>query len=160
LREFGDVGENGGSQCRIFITAGHVPIEDPPINIVLAEILSFLCLYQTKMLGPPLISVLGRDPNRLHNINANSFQQNVVTTVNGWQFAAFYSDARTDDSVGGCYVNLARRQIPILGGAGDWHYLTFEDYKQIADDGHNGINIGVCKGDGTVHVAFDHHCDQ
>jgi hypothetical protein len=54
-------------------------------------------------------------------------------------------------------VNLARRQI---FPAGEWQFLTFKDYKQIADDGHNGINIGVCKGDETIHVAFDHHCDQ
>jgi hypothetical protein len=81
----------------------------------------------------------------------------VITTVNGWQFASFYTDATTDNDVGGCYVNLARRQI---FPAGEWQFLTFKDYKQIADDGHNGINIGVCKGDETIHVAFDHHCDQ
>jgi hypothetical protein len=37
---------------------------------------------------------------------------------------------------------------------------VFDDYEQRSDDGHNTISVGVCKGDGTVHVAFDHHCDR
>lgn len=36
--------------------------------------------------------ILGQDPDRVHRINANSFQQNAITTVNRWQYAAFYTD--------------------------------------------------------------------
>lgn len=112
------------------------------------------------MLESPIVSILGEDPDRVHNINANSFQQNVLTTVNGWQYAALYTDQVGGKKIDCCFVKLARRRVLPLGESGPWQTFTFEDYRQVADDGHNGINIGVCKGDGTIHVAFDHHCDQ
>jgi hypothetical protein len=108
------------------------------------------------MLQEPVVSVLGQDPDRKHRINANSFQQNAITTLNGWQFVAFYTDA-TEGKTGSCHVNLARRQI--VSPEERWQKLTFDD-KQIIDDGHNTISIGVCSGDRTLHLAFDHHCDQ
>ena len=118
-------------------------------------------LIHPTMLSAPTISILGQDPNRTHRINANSFQQHAITTINGFQYAAFYSSPHAAKP-STCYVNLSRR--PILQtngskGAGPWETLIFEDYEQTVDDGHNTISIGVCRGDGTVHVAFDHHCD-
>lgn len=114
-------------------------------------------------LTSPTITILGQDPNRKHRINANSFQQNAITTVKGWQYAAFYTPVLPGKSGAGCYVNIARRQLlPGLapGRSSEWQVLTFEDYEQVRDDGHNTISIGVCEGDGTIHMAFDHHCDQ
>jgi hypothetical protein len=108
------------------------------------------------------ISFLGQDPDRKHRINANSFQQNALTTVNGWQYAAFYTDVFESEKAGKCHVNLARRKISpsdIPCAIGAWETLTLDDYDQSTDDGHNTISIGVCKGDGTIHIAFDHHCD-
>ncbi|KAF4625613.1 hypothetical protein G7Y89_g12553 [Cudoniella acicularis] len=113
------------------------------------------------MLQSPLISVLGKDPQRKHRINANSFQQNAITTVNGWQYAAFYTEDSKNTGV--CHVNLSRRKIDlskIYTAQAHWETITFDDYDQIADDGHNIISIGVAKGDGTIHCAFDHHCDR
>lgn len=115
----------------------------------------------TMSLQKPTISILGRDPSREHRINANSFQQNAITTVNGWQYVAFYTEAGLDES-GSCYVNLSRRQIfpgEVVVEVGDWETLTFKDYAQTHDDGHNTVSIGICRGDGTIHMAFDHHCD-
>ncbi|KUJ22481.1 uncharacterized protein LY89DRAFT_704198 [Mollisia scopiformis] len=114
-------------------------------------------------LESPVLSILGRDPARIHRINANSFQQHALTTSNGWQYAAFYTDkASPDEQNGKCLVNLARRNV--LGTKKDelseWSIMTFDDYEQSVDDGHNTISIGVCKGDGTIHVAFDHHCNE
>ncbi|RDL34554.1 uncharacterized protein BP5553_07682 [Venustampulla echinocandica] len=114
------------------------------------------------MLNAPAINRLGQDPGRAHRINANSFQQNAITTVKGWQYVAFYTEDKGDPS-NGCYVNLARRKVGPLGLRREeegWEVLTFEDYKQVVDDGHNTISIGVCRGDGTIHIAFDHHCDK
>lgn len=108
------------------------------------------------MLQEPIVSVLGKDPERKHRINANSFQQNAITTVNGWQYVAFYTDAGYG-KIGRCYANLARRQT--FQQEGTWQSITFED-EQTVDDGHNTISIGVCAGDGTIHMAFNHHCDQ
>ncbi|KAJ3939952.1 uncharacterized protein N0V96_009945 [Colletotrichum fioriniae] len=100
-------------------------------------------------------SELALDARREHRINANSFQQDALTTFNGWQYTCFYThkDARSN----ALFVSLARR--PIRDSLGSWETLTFEDYEQTADDGHNTISIGVCAGDGTIHVSFDHHCD-
>lgn len=105
---------------------------------------------------------LGHDPDREHRINANSFQQNALTTVNGWQYAAFYTDASKVEKPGICHVNLARRNVsPGTSTASrSWETLTLDDYDQSIDDGHNTISIGVCKGDGTIHISFDHHCDS
>jgi BNR repeat-containing family member len=115
------------------------------------------------MLEDPVISVLGRDPTRKHRINSNSFQQNAITSINGWQYAALFTDEIKEDRKDGCYLNLARRQLARAGvtdTAGAWQAILFEDYLQTVDDGHNTISIGVCRGDGTIHIAFDHHCDQ
>ena len=115
------------------------------------------------MLENPAISILGNDPARKHRITANSFQQNAITTINGWQYGVFYTDKVKGENKDGCFVNLSRRQITPSGSLnqnGDWQTFVFEDYKQIVDDGHNTISIGVCKGDGTIHLAFDHHCDE
>ncbi|PVH85895.1 hypothetical protein DL98DRAFT_483067, partial [Cadophora sp. DSE1049] len=114
-------------------------------------------------LPSPTITILGQDPNRNHRINANSFQQSTITTIQGWQYAAFYTAVLPGKSGSGCYVNIARRQVstePATGSSSEWQVLTFEDYEQVRDDGHNTISIGVCEGDGTIHLAFDHHCDQ
>lgn len=109
------------------------------------------------------MSVLGQDPERVHRINANSFQQNAITTVNGWQYATFYSDWLDGKKQDCCYVSIARRRLVGLGTEDEsraWETLTFLDYQQTHDDGHNTISIGICKEDGTIHVSFDHHCDK
>jgi hypothetical protein len=114
------------------------------------------------MLPAPTISILGQDPNRAHRINANSFQQHAITTINSFQYAAFYTSPNPAKP-STCYINLARRpivQTRFSNDVGRWETLLFEDYEQTVDDGHNTISIGVCRGDGTVHVAFDHHCDR
>lgn len=103
----------------------------------------------------PTITTLGPDPPTVHRINSNAFQQSALTTFRERQYAAFYtSSSPAPDSPR--YVNLARRTIP----QGAWEIITFTDYQQTADDGHNTISIGICTGDGTIHVSFDHHCDE
>lgn len=118
-------------------------------------------MKERKMLEGPRLSDLAEDPrSKVHRINANSFQQNVITTINEWQYAVYYTEEQKNADSRVCYVNLARRAVqgPKEGKA--WDKLTFRDYEQTADDGHNTISVGVCKGDGTIHFAFDHHCDK
>lgn len=116
------------------------------------------------MLRSPVISVLGTDPDRQHRINANSFQQDAIVSSHGWQYAAFYSARRPSERHDPVYVHLSRRQLRSAKGTklvvSHWETIVFEDYGQTTDDGHNTISIGVCDGDGTIHVAFDHHCDR
>ncbi|RHZ47005.1 BNR repeat-containing protein [Aspergillus thermomutatus] len=102
----------------------------------------------------PTTYILGDDPNTTHRLNACSFQQSAITTFSGHQYAGFYTSKL---SLGPRQVTLARHDI--TKPTSPWQCLTFEDYQQTTDDGHNAISIGICAGDGTIHIAFDHHCD-
>ncbi|MBK8580643.1 MAG: BNR-4 repeat-containing protein [Flavobacteriales bacterium] len=48
------------------------------------------------------------------------------------------------------------RKVP---GASTWETIIFNDYLKTSADSHNGIGIGICPGDGTIHLAFDNHND-
>lgn len=78
-------------------------------------------------------------------LNGESFQQEGVLTFEGYQYTAFWNTAR--------HVVLARRALP----NGEWQSLEFTDYANTESDAHNTISIGVAPGDGTLHLAFDHH---
>lgn len=105
----------------------------------------------------PVVSILGDDPDTVNRLNANAFQQNAITTFNGFQYAALYTASPKHPSRVR-YVTLARRNLHTKDKS--WEYLIFDDYEQTTDDGHNTISIGICTGDGTIHVSFDHHCDD
>lgn len=79
-------------------------------------------------------------------INGLAFQQEAVLSHAGWQYVGYYDSARR--------VCLARRKLP----AGEWQVIRFGDYDFRSDDAHNTISIGLCEQDGTIHMAFDHHC--
>lgn len=78
-------------------------------------------------------------------LNGESFQQDGIVSYKGFQYVAFWNSAR--------HVVLARRQLP----NGSWDALEFTDYTNTEGDAHNTISIGICPGDGTIHLAFDHH---
>src|SRR5687768_5560110 len=78
-------------------------------------------------------------------MNGESFQQDGITTVAGWQYTAFWDQSG--------HVNLSRRQLP--GGA--WQNLRLTDYATTSTDSHNTISIGISRQDGTIHLAFDMH---
>ena len=78
-------------------------------------------------------------------MNGESFQQNGITSFNGWQYAAFWDQSG--------HVNLSRRQLP----SGGWHNLVLTDYTTSSTDSHNVICIGISAQDGTIHLAFDMH---
>ena len=106
------------------------------------------------MLAKPNVTVLGLDPLTTHRLNANSFQQHALTSFKGWQYAVFYT-SDTQHHGAPRYVNVARR----LSGAPEWETVGLRDYEQTTDDGHNTISLGICEGDGTLHLSFDLHCD-
>lgn len=98
---------------------------------------------------------LGTDPrDRQHRINANSFQQDAITTFRGWQYAVYYTDSSVHPN-GSLVVNIARRPL-----RGQWMSIRLQDYVNRTDDGHNTISIGISHGDGTIHLSFDHHCNE
>jgi hypothetical protein len=107
------------------------------------------------MLSEPAVTVLGPDPaHRRCILNGNAFQQDAVTSFNGWQYAAFYSSI-SPSYPEPLYIHVARRKLPSL----QWQVLVLDDYPQTVDDGHNTVQVGICPGDGTVHLSYDHHCD-
>lgn len=81
-------------------------------------------------------------------MNGESFQQDGITTFNGWQYTAYW------DQNG--YVNVSRRQLP----AAPWQNLRLTDYATSSTNSHNTISIGISPQDGTLHLAFDMHSSQ
>ena len=80
-------------------------------------------------------------------INGQAFQQDGVASHKGYQYATYYDADRR--------LCVARRKLP----AADWEVIRFEDYRiGEHNDIHNVATLGVCPGDGTIHLAFDHHC--
>ncbi|PYH80243.1 hypothetical protein BO82DRAFT_433442 [Aspergillus uvarum CBS 121591] len=102
----------------------------------------------------PQTSILSPDPPTTHRLNACAYQQSALTTLAHTQYAAFYTPTPDPTTR---FLTLARRDLS--NQTGEWHHLTFTDYAQRTDDGHNTISLGICAGDGTIHLAFDHHCD-
>lgn len=108
------------------------------------------------MLSDPTVTVLGRDAaHRRHAINGYAFQQDAITSYNGWQYVVFYSALAPDSAPEPLFIHLARRHLP----SATWETIVFKDYPQTTDDGHNTVQMGICQGDGTIHLSYDHHCD-
>lgn len=78
-------------------------------------------------------------------MNGESFQQDAITSYQGWQYAVFWDSSSR--------VNIARRQLP----AGSWQDVVLTDYKTSSSDSHNVISLGISRADGTLHLAFDMH---
>ena len=77
--------------------------------------------------------------------NGQTFQQEAVLTFSGYQYATYYAH--------GGALCLARRKLD----DGPWQALRFEDYRIAHEDVHNVAVLGICAGDGTIHLAYDHH---
>ncbi|OHF01652.1 hypothetical protein CORC01_03142 [Colletotrichum orchidophilum] len=120
-----------------------------------------MSLNELHRLQAPVVTVLGRDPaHRKCVLNGNAFQQDAIISFKGWQYAVFYSSGpsparRNDIELEPLYVCLARRKLPST----EWQAIVFDDYRQTTDDGHNTVQMGICPGDGTIHLSYDHHCD-
>jgi hypothetical protein len=78
-------------------------------------------------------------------VNGQTFQQDAVTSFQGFQYATYYDAARK--------LCVARRKV----GAGEWQVIRFADHRFKGNDTHNVSVIGICEQDGTIHLSFDHH---
>ncbi|KAI1119055.1 hypothetical protein F5Y14DRAFT_119831 [Nemania sp. NC0429] len=112
------------------------------------------------LLSNPSRTTLGQDPtHRTHAINGYAFQQDAIRSFRGWQYACFYASSSSSRAANAkkepLFVHLSRRKLP----DGPWQTIVFEDYPQTTDDGHNTVQLGICPGDGTIHLSYDHHCD-
>jgi hypothetical protein len=81
-------------------------------------------------------------------INGQTFQQEALISFKEYQYAAYFAD--------GGVLSVARRKLP----AGAWEVIRFSDYRMKPhNDAHNVVTIGLCREDGTLHLAYDHHVD-
>lgn len=84
-------------------------------------------------------------------INLRGHQHHSIISSNGYQYSAFYSVI--GNNLATRYVNIGRRKLP----DGAWETLRFTDYRQTRNDSHNVIALGICEGNGTLHMIFDQH---
>ena len=87
-------------------------------------------------------------PKRSYGYTPNSVscQGSAMGTHRGWQYVTWWDGARR--------LCVARRKLPHAA----WETIRFEDYRHRATDTHNTAELGICAKDGTIHLAFDHHC--
>ena len=78
-------------------------------------------------------------------INGKSYQRMPIETYKGWQYVTYYDPQR--------HVCIGRRKLP----DGIWELIQFKDYLFEGNDNHNVTVLGISQGDGTIHLAFDHH---
>lgn len=112
-----------------------------------------------------------------------------LSSAGSFDESAAPESARDNDDVDEpLYIHLARRKLPppppppprlstgsrqysrgsnivsenesAAAAADGWEVLVFDDYPQTVDDGHNTVQMGICPGDGTIHLSYDHHCDR
>lgn len=76
----------------------------------------------------------------------NSGGSQKIVTHNNYQYTTWYNKDRR--------VCVARRK---LAPAGAWQVITFQDYYFSGEDTHNTAQLGICRGDGTIHLTWDHH---
>ncbi len=107
----------------------------------------------TSQILAPVLYDLSNEPDTVCRLNVNAFQQSALTSFRGYQYCTFYQAYSSKER----HVVLGRRRIK--SGA-QWELTELDDYEQTTDDGHNTISIGICRGDGTIHVSFDHHSDD
>lgn len=78
-------------------------------------------------------------------INGQTFQEHAMASHRGYQYATYFH--------GSGRLSVARRKLP----DGPWQNIRFDDYRIRHNDVHNVAVLGLCPGDGTIHLAFDHH---
>lgn len=109
----------------------------------------------------PRLSIVGENGmprNIVPKGTAWNFGPGSPWTYRGWQYAAYWDDARQ--------VSVARRQLP----SGAWSVVSLPGYQRTATenrgkggaisqgfgDGHEKVALGISP-DGVLHLAFDHH---
>lgn len=83
-----------------------------------------------------------------NTVNGRTHQQEPLTSYRGWQYVTWFDADRK--------VCIGRRKLPV----GRWEVIRFNDHRFKTNDSHNTAVLGICHGDGTIHMAFDHHASR
>ena len=83
-----------------------------------------------------------------------------VITFKGYQYTIYYT-AQNRGGYGDLFAEVVVARRKIDGGGlidgGDWEHSTLPVYRVTSRDAHNRASIAISKGDGVIHIAFDHH---
>lgn len=80
-------------------------------------------------------------------VNGQTFQQEALLTCGEHQYATWF--AATGQ------LAVGRRRLTET----TWETVYFDDYLIMpGNDAHNTASLGICEADGSLHLAFDHHC--
>lgn len=88
-------------------------------------------------------------------INGISFQDQILLTFGGYQYTAWY------DTVGTTQLIWLARRTATNTSVGPWQKFQtdseFLNGDESAWDAHDVIALGICPGDGILHIAWDMH---
>ncbi|WP_269520512.1 BNR-4 repeat-containing protein [Alteromonas sp. BMJM2] len=77
-----------------------------------------------------------------------------AVTYNGYQYVIYYT-AKDRGGYGDLFAEVVVARRKVTGH--DWQYSTLPVYRLTSDDAHNRQAIEISKGDGVIHISFDHH---
>jgi len=138
------------AQCTSFTMTGATSETKTPTTSAPAGALTINNDLQIPFVKLPIQTVTSDASTLSGSPNFVSFQQDAITTFNGYQYVTYWN------SVG--HVCIARKKMPL----GSWEILEFTDYTIVLSrlsDNHYNISMGICPNDGTIHIAYDHHND-
>ena len=110
---------------------------------------------QFDMSPDPNALVLATGGNFSTTINGRPFQQDVLITHQGYQYASWYHNGNNGADLD---IYLSRRDLT----GNMWETIdTGYDMERGDDnwDSHNAISMGI-SGDGRIHLAYDHHVHE
>ncbi|WP_287009321.1 BNR-4 repeat-containing protein [Alteromonas sp.] len=77
-----------------------------------------------------------------------------AVTYKGYQYVIYYT-AKDRGGYGDLFAEVVVARRKVTGH--DWQYATLPVYRLTSDDAHNRQAIEISKGDGAIHISFDHH---
>jgi len=75
-------------------------------------------------------------------------------TYKGYQYVIYYT-AKDRGGYGDLFAEVVVARRKVTGH--DWQHATLPVYRLTSDDAHNRQAIEISKGDGAIHISFDHH---
>lgn len=88
----------------------------------------------------------GTDREKAGKLRFHGPMEAKIITFNEYQYISYY-EANGD-------VVVARKNIKLNS---NWEKSILPGYKIQSEDRHNKIALSISKGDGVIHIAFDHH---
>ena len=125
-------------------------------HILLGQLAGLFAVASAVEVTSSECQTIGTDIQGSERFNGVSFQEDAILSYGDYQYVTFYETAPGGNNSNHLVQLGRRRMTPTVG---TWQFLTFEDYIQNTQDGHNIISMGI-SGDGKIHLSFDHHVSR